>query len=124
MTGMYTDLLFVTGLIELAVALDVVVIADTFPMETGIVAGSKHIDREALVAAGCRTMNYNKGYFPGHSFTFLEPVGGAALYCDGSQNAGNHGRDEFQHLSNGGPIDFYHISFIFLIKQSQLFHHT
>ena len=84
MAGMHTDLLLVTGLIELAVTFDVVVIADAFPMETGIVAGAKHIERETLVAAGRRTMNHNKGYFPGHSFTFLEPERGAALDCDGS----------------------------------------
>lgn len=62
MPGMHTDFFLVTGLIELAVALDVVVIADTFVVEAGIVAGAKHVDREALVAAGRRTMNNNKGY--------------------------------------------------------------
>lgn len=62
MPGMYTDFFLVTGLIELAVALDVVVIANTFVVEAGIVAGAKHVDREALVAAGRRTMNNNQGY--------------------------------------------------------------
>ena len=59
MAGMHTDLFFVTGLIELTVALDVVVVADPFPMKTGIMTGPKHIDREALVATRGAAMDNN-----------------------------------------------------------------
>ena len=60
--GMHADFCFVTGLIELAIAFNVVVIADAFAMETGVMAVAKHVDREALVAAGRRAMNYNQIY--------------------------------------------------------------
>ena len=59
MAGMHTDLLFDTRLIELAILLNLVVIADALTVETGIVAGTQHVDREALVAAGCTTMDNN-----------------------------------------------------------------
>ena len=57
MAGMHTDLLFITRLIDLTVLLNVVVVGDPFPVETGIVTLLKHSDGEALVAAGGRTMD-------------------------------------------------------------------
>ena len=57
MAGVHADLLFITRLIDLTVFLDVIVVADTFPVETGIVTLLEHIDGEALVSAGGRTMD-------------------------------------------------------------------
>ena len=57
MTGMYADLFFITRLIQVTVFLDVIVVADTFPVETGIVTVPEHIDGEALVAACGAAMN-------------------------------------------------------------------
>ena len=57
MTGMHADLVFITGLEYLSIFLDVVVVADAFAVETGIVTGLEHFDSETLVAAGRRTMN-------------------------------------------------------------------
>ena len=57
MTGVHADLLFITRLIDLTVLLNVVVVSDPFPVETGIVTLLKHSDGEALVAAGGRTMD-------------------------------------------------------------------
>ena len=57
MTGMYADFFLVTCLIELPITLNVIMVADAFTVETGIVAGAEVIDREALVAACRRTVN-------------------------------------------------------------------
>ena len=57
MAGMHADLLFITRLIDLTVLLNVVVVSDPFPVETGIVTLLKHSDGEALVSAGGRTMD-------------------------------------------------------------------
>ena len=57
MAGVHADLLFITRLIDLTVLLNVVVVGDPFPVETGIVTLLKHSDGEALVAAGGRTMD-------------------------------------------------------------------
>ena len=57
MTGMHADLVFITGLEYLSIFLDVVVVADAFAVETGVVTGFEHFDSETLVAAGRRTMN-------------------------------------------------------------------
>ena len=70
MTGMHADLVFITGLEYLAILLDVVVIADAFAVETGVVTGLEHFNSETLVAAGRRTMNDDKGYFSTHKIKF------------------------------------------------------
>ena len=57
MAGMHTDLLFITRLIDLTVLLDIVMVSDPFPVETGIVTLLEHIDGEALISAGGRTMD-------------------------------------------------------------------
>ena len=57
MAGMHADLLFITRLIDLTVLLNVIVVGDSFPVETGIVTLLEHSDGEALVAAGGRTMD-------------------------------------------------------------------
>ena len=57
MAGMHADLVFIAGLEYLSIFLDVVVVADAFAVETGIVTGLEHFDSETLVAAGRRTMN-------------------------------------------------------------------
>ena len=57
MADMHADLFFITRLIDLTVFLDVIVIADAFPVETGIVTLPEHIDGETLVSAGGRTMD-------------------------------------------------------------------
>lgn len=69
MTGMHADLSFVTGLIELAILLNIVVVADALPVEAGIVAGAQHVDREALVAAGGTAMYDNQIDMTTHSDT-------------------------------------------------------
>lgn len=59
-SGMNTHLVLITGLIELTVTLNVVVIADALVMEPGVVTGFQHLDRETLVTARCRTMDNDK----------------------------------------------------------------
>ena len=59
MAGMHADLVFITGLEDLAIALYIIVVADAFAVETGVVTGFEHFDSETLVAASRRTMNYN-----------------------------------------------------------------
>ena len=66
MTGVHTHLFLIAGLIELSIALDVVVIAYAFAVETGVMAGAEHVDGETLVAAGGRAMNHYKSNFSGH----------------------------------------------------------
>ena len=68
--GMHADLVFISGLEQLTILLNVVVVADAFAVETGIVAGLEHLDGEALVAAGCRTVNDNQIDFSTHRFDF------------------------------------------------------
>ena len=68
MTGMHADLVFIAGLEDLTVLLNVVVVADAFAVETGVVAGLEHLDGEALVAAGRRTVNDNQIDFSTHRF--------------------------------------------------------
>ena len=60
MAGMHADLFLITGLIELAIALDVVVIAYALVVEPGVVAGPEHIHGEPLIAAGRTAVNDNK----------------------------------------------------------------
>ena len=43
-----------------------------------------------------------------HRMGWLKPHGGAGLDGHGTQDRGYHCSDEFQHLSNGAPIDFNH----------------
>ena len=56
MTGMHTDLVFITGLEYFAILLDVIMVANAFAMETGVMTGLEHFNCETLVAAGRRTM--------------------------------------------------------------------
>lgn len=56
-TGMDADLVFIAGLEDLTILFDVIVVADAFAVETGIVTGFEHFDSETLVAAGRRTVN-------------------------------------------------------------------
>ena len=56
-TGMHADLVFITGLEDLTILFDVIVVADAFAVETGVVTGFEHLDSETLVAAGRRTVN-------------------------------------------------------------------
>ena len=56
-TGMHADLVFIAGLEDLTILFDVIVVADAFAVETGIVTGLEHFDSETLVAAGRRTVN-------------------------------------------------------------------
>ena len=95
MSGMHTYFFFITGLIELTILLNVVMITDAFAMETRIVTGTKHINGKTLIAAGRRTMNHYKRNLPRHSFTFLEPVGSTALDGHGAEDTSDHGCDEF-----------------------------
>ena len=57
MAGVHADLLFITRLIDLAVLLDIIVVGDPFPVEAGVVTVLQHLEREALVSAGGRTMD-------------------------------------------------------------------
>jgi hypothetical protein len=43
------------------------VIANTFAVETGVMAGAEHIDSEALVATARRAVNDDKGDFSPHT---------------------------------------------------------
>lgn len=110
MAGMHADLFFITGLIELAILLNVVVIADALPVEPGIVAGTQHVDREALVAAGGTAMHDNQIDMTTHSDTLLKPVGRTTLNGDCSQDRRDDCCDESQHLNDGSPINFNHSS--------------
>ena len=62
MSGMHADLFLVAGLVELTVALNVVVVTDTLAVETGVMTGTEVVDREALVAAGRRTVDDDEIY--------------------------------------------------------------
>ena len=57
MAGMHADLVLIAGLEDLTILFDVIVVADAFAVETGVVAGFEHFDSETLVAAGRRTVN-------------------------------------------------------------------
>ena len=70
MTGMHADFILITGLEYLAILLNVIVIADAFAVETGVVTGFEHFNCETLVAPGRRTMNDDKGYFSTHKIKF------------------------------------------------------
>ena len=59
MSGMHAGFFFITGLIDLAILFDVIVITDAFAVETGIMTVAEHADGEALVAAGRRAMDYD-----------------------------------------------------------------
>lgn len=50
MTGMHADFILITGLEYLSILLDVIVIADAFAMETGVVTGLEHFNGET---SGC-----------------------------------------------------------------------
>ena len=69
MAGMYADLFFITRLVQVTVFLDVIVVADTFPVETGVVTVPEHIDGEALVAACRAAMNNNQVDLTRHNVT-------------------------------------------------------
>ena len=58
--GVHTHLFFCASLIDLAIALNVIVVADAFAMEAGIVAATEHFDGKPLVAARSRTVNNNQ----------------------------------------------------------------
>ena len=49
MAGMHADLVLITGLEDLTILFDVIVVADAFAVETGVVAGFEHFDSETLV---------------------------------------------------------------------------
>ena len=57
MAGVHAYLFLGTGLVDLAIALDVIVVADAFSVESGVVTVLQHLEREALVSAGGRTMD-------------------------------------------------------------------
>ena len=58
-TGMHADLVLIAGLEDLTILFNVIVVADAFAVEAGVVTGFEHFDSETLVAAGRRTVNYN-----------------------------------------------------------------
>jgi hypothetical protein len=74
------------------------------------VAGTQHVDREALVAAGGTAMHDNQIDMTTHSDTLLKPVGLTTLNGDCSQDRRDDCCDESQHLNDGGPINFHHSS--------------
>ena len=57
MAGMHADLTFITGLEQAAILLNVIVVADAFAMETGVVTGLEHFNSETLIAPRARAMN-------------------------------------------------------------------
>ena len=57
MAGMHADLVLITGLEDLTILFDVIVVADAFSVESGIVTLPEHIDGKTLVSAGGRTMD-------------------------------------------------------------------
>ena len=59
MSGMHADLVFITGLEQATILLNLIVVADAFAMKTGIVTGLEHFNSETLVVASRRTMNYD-----------------------------------------------------------------
>ena len=68
MTGMHADLILITGLEQATIFLDVVVIADAFAVEAGVVTGLEHLDGETLVAACRRTVNNDQIDFSHFSY--------------------------------------------------------
>lgn len=59
MAGVNADLFFRACLIELAVFLNVVVVAYAFVVEAGVMASAEHINGKALIGARGATMNHN-----------------------------------------------------------------
>ena len=72
MSGMHADLFFVASLVELTITLNVIMVADTFAVETGVVTGAKHFNRKTLVGARGAAVNDNKIDFTTHIFKVLE----------------------------------------------------
>ena len=60
--GVYAHLLFGSGLKELAVALNVVMIANALVTKLGVVADFQILDRKAPVTLGGAAMHYNQVY--------------------------------------------------------------
>ena len=56
-TGMYADFCFTTGLIDLAITGDVVVVADALAVKLGVMTRPKVFDGETLIATCCGAMN-------------------------------------------------------------------
>lgn len=68
--GVHTDGLFRASRMDLTILLDEVVVANAFVMETGIVTGAEHVERETLVGARGAAVNDNKIDFS-HNLIFF-----------------------------------------------------
>jgi hypothetical protein len=69
---MHAYLVLRAGLVQLPVAFDVVVITYALAVESGVVAGSEHINSKPLIAACGTAMDYDKIDLSGHCSAFLE----------------------------------------------------
>jgi hypothetical protein len=78
--GMHTDFFLWAGLIDLTIALNVIVVADAFAVESGIVTATEHLNGKPLVAARSRTVNDDKGNLSCHSLFILYTLARSALY--------------------------------------------
>jgi hypothetical protein len=93
--SVHADLFLWAGLMDLAIALNIVMIANAFVVETGVVIITELVNSVALVAARSRAMANNKIYLTGHSARFLENLWCAALYGEGACHGGSDGCHKF-----------------------------
>ena len=70
--GMHAYLVLRAGLVQLTVAFDVVVITYALAVESGVVAGSEHINGKPLIATCGTAMDYDKIDLSSHCSVFLE----------------------------------------------------
>jgi hypothetical protein len=98
MAGMGTGEVLVTGVIDMAVLGDVIVVAGE--TETGIVAGDEVLNGEPTVAARGAAVNDDQINSPHSSslLVFLEESHAAALHADGAGNGGEDGGYDSQNL--------------------------
>jgi hypothetical protein len=95
MECVHADLFLWTGLMDLAIALNVVMIANAFVMESGVVIITELVNGVALVAARRRAMANDKIYLTGHSARFLEDLWCATLYGKGACHGSSDGCHKF-----------------------------
>ena len=108
MEGMHADLFLWAGLIDLAIAFNVIVIANAFVVETGVVISTELVNSVALVAARSTAVNDDHGYLSRHNGYGLEQLWGAALHREGTGYSCYYGCKEFYNLKDFVPIYFYH----------------
>lgn len=74
MEGVHPNFVLRASSMDLTILFDEVVVAYAFIMETGIVTGAEHVERETLVGARGAAVNDNKIDFS-HNLIFLAYAG-------------------------------------------------